>query len=282
MRRLGAKSKKTYVLAMWLVPAMPLLIALITWCNGLDGTEAWLTRRPNVFNFFQRVQDVSVWLYLFCWPCFVWAVWYKKKGDPWLVEKIQFILDRYQSGAFDLTGCPPDTPLDHNRVTLFRRQKGFFVRHWTASRWFWPWGKHNPFSDFLVPVLRSGHMSKKTSIAFFVSDDSDRTESVAGKAWACSEALCVTELPTMNGTSKVREKKLYARKTSCDEGMVDHYITRARQMPCSIVAIPVERYGKRWGVVVLDSRYPKGVTSRAVENYRLTVALIGHLLERAS
>lgn len=53
-------------------------------------------------------------------------------------------------------------------------------------------------------------------------------------------------------------------------------------MPCSIVAIPIERRGKMWGVIVLDSRYPEGVTDKAVEDYRLTVALVGHLLERAS
>lgn len=282
MKRLGARSKKAYALSTWLVPTLPLAIALITWCNGLDGTETWLLKRPNVFAVIGRVQDISVWLYLICWPLFLIAVCYKRRGDPWLVQKIQFILDRYQQGAFSLDGCPPDTPKDHNRVTLFKHQKGFFVRHWSATSWYWPWGKHSPLGDFLVPVMRSGHMSKKTSIAFFVSDISDKTEGIAGQAYACGEAICVTELPTMNGVSRSRAKTLYAGKTCCDVKMIESYIARGRHMPCSIVAIPVERHGKIWGVIVLDSRYPNGVTDSAVENYRLTVALIGHLLERAS
>ncbi|MBX6966024.1 hypothetical protein [Alcaligenes faecalis] len=261
---------------------MPLVIALISWCNGLDGSEGWLTKRPNVYAFIERVQGISFWLYAVCWPLFFWAVFYKRSGDPWLVEKIQFILDRYQEGAFNLDGCPPDTPKDHNRVTLFRHQRGFFVKHWSATQWYWPWGRHYPFSSFLVPVLRSGHMSKKTAIAFHVSDDSDKTEGIAGKAWACGEALCVTDLPVMDSNSKDRPKKLYAGKTYCDVRMIEDYISRSRNMPCSIVATPVERHGKIWGIVVVDSRYPQGVTDSAVKNYRLTVALIGHLLERAS
>lgn len=260
---------------------MPIVIALITWLNGLDGTAEWLAKRPNVFAVIRRVQEFSFWLYAFCWPLFFLAVWYKRKGDPWLVEKIQFILDRYQQGAFDLANCPPDPPKDHNRVTLFRHQKGFFVRHWSCKR-FWPWGKHTPLCDFLVPVMRSGHMSKKTSIAFFVSDDSDKTEGIAGQAYARRGAVCVANLPEMNAATGVRAKKDYADRTFCDTRMIASYISKERPMPRSAVAIPVERHGNIWGVIVLDSRYPYGVTDRAVEHYSLTVALVGHLLERAS
>ncbi|MGE4125351.1 MAG: GAF domain-containing protein [Pusillimonas sp.] len=281
MKQLGAGSKGLYAPAAWLVPTLPLVIALITWCNGLDGTEAWLLNRPNVFAVIKRAQDISIWLYLVFWILFFLAVCYKHQGDPWLVQKIQLILDRYQEGAFNLTECEGGPPKDHNRVTLFRHQRGVFVRHW-SGKWCKPWGKHSPISNFLVPVMRSGHMSKKTSIAFFVSDDSDKTEGIAGQAYARGEAVCVTDLPAMDGNTKNRAKTLYAKKTCSDVKMIDNYISKGRPMPRSIVAIPVERNGKIWGVIVLDSRYPKGVTDSAVENYRLTVALIGHLLERAS
>ena len=45
--------------------------------------------------------------------------------------------------------------------------------------------------------------------------------------------------------------------------------------------MPVECKGKLWGVIVLDSMTSGGVTSESVEHYTLTVALIGHLLEKA-
>lgn len=282
MNRLGAGSKNLYRLSTWLVPVMPLVIALITWCNGLDGTEEWLKNRPNVFALVERFQKISFWLYAICWPMFAWAIYYRKRGDPWLVEQLQFILDRYQAGAFNSEAYPTGTPIDHNRVTLFRYQKGFFVRHWSATSWYWPWGDHWPLSNFLLPVMRSGHTSKKSSVAFRVSDDSDDTEGVAGQAWACGQPLCLTKLPIMNATTKPRAKTVYSGRTYCDQKMIEKYIQRNRPMPCSIVAIPVERYGKMWGVIVLDSRYAEGVTDNAVENYRLTVALIGRLLERAS
>lgn len=282
MNRLGAGSKKLYTLSTWLVPVMPLVIALLSWCNGLDGAEAWLQKRPNIFSFLKRIQDISVWLYMFFWPVFFWAVFYRRRGDPWLVEKLQFILDRYQAGAFNIGQFPSDVPKDHNRVTLFRHQKGFFVQHWSATRWYWPWGKYHPFTNFLVPVLRSGHISKKSNIAFMVSDDSDKTESAAGKAWACGQAVCLSNLPAMEIGTAAKVKNLYAGRTYCDRKMIENYISKGRPMPCSIVAIPIERRGKMWGVIVLDSRYPEGVTDKAVEDYRLTVALVGHLLERAS
>lgn len=279
---MGARSKKLYMISSWLVPIMPLVIALIGWCNNLNGTEVWLVNRPNVWQIVQRMQEVSFELYIFSWLMFFGAVFYKRQGDPWLVEKLQFILDRYQDGAFHIDSEQIAAPKDHNRVTLFRYQKGWFVRHWSAKYWYWPWGKHSPFTSFLVPVLRSGHISKKTSIAFAVSDDSDKTEGVAGQAWACETALAVGGLPLMEVTTGVRAKTLYAGRTSSDREMIETYIKRNRHMPCSIVAIPVEKAGKLWGVLVLDSRNPEGVTEAAVENYRLTVALIGHLLERAS
>lgn len=282
MKKLGARSKKLYTLSSWLVPVMPLAIALLSWCDGLNGTETWLATRPNAWQVVQRIQEASFSLYIGCWSLFGLAVYYRRAGDPWLVDKLQFILDRYQDGAFHSENCQPRTPKDHNRVTLFRHQKWGFVRHWSAKNKLWPWGKHGPFTEFLVPVLRSGHMSKKTSIAFAVSDDSDKTEGIAGQAWACGEALAVGGLPLMELGSSSRAKTLYAGRTYSDQEMIESYIKRARPMPRSIVAIPVERAGKMWGVLVLDSRYPEGVTDEAVENYRLTVALIGHLLERAS
>lgn len=281
MNRLGAGSKKLYTLSTWLVPIMPLAIALISWCSGLDGSEAWLQKRPNVTAFLERINEMSFGFYLLLWPLFLWAVCYKRSGDPWLVEQLQFILDRYQIGAFDPDKFPACVPQDHNRVTLFRRQKGFFIRHWTATKW-WRWGKHNPFSDFLIPVLRSGHMSKKSQIAFHISDDSDKTEGVAGRAWASDQVIFEEKLPKVETLTSEARQKAYARRTGCNLEMIKKRVERGDPMPRSIVAIPVRRFGKLWGIIVLDSRYPEGINAAAPENYKLTLALIERLLERAS
>ena len=52
-------------------------------------------------------------------------------------------------------------------------------------------------------------------------------------------------------------------------------------MPRSIAAIPIIVFGDMWGVIVLDSRHPNGVSSDSVLNFELTVALVGQLLEKA-
>lgn len=64
--------------------------------------------------------------------------------------------------------------------------------------------------------------------------------------------------------------------------MVNKRIEAGRVMPRCMLAIPIRRLGKLWGVIVLDSRHPYGVDQRAFTDYQLTLALIERLLERAT
>lgn len=281
MQKLGSNNAVFYRLAVWLVPSMPLGIALIGWINGLDGSESWLINRTLIFAILQRLQDFSGVAYLICWSLFFLSVYYKKKGDPWLAEQIQFILDRYQDGAFDCANCPPEAPVDHNRVTIFRYQRGFFIRHWSATK-YWRWGKYSPFSYFLAPVLRSGHISKNSKAAFYVSDNSSDTEGIAGRAWSSDGLIFEENLPKAELLTNEARRKVYAKRTGCSLEMVNRRIANGAVMPRSMLAIPIRRRGKLWGVIVLDSRYPKGIRKDASEKYQLTLALIERLLERVS
>lgn len=63
------------------------------------------------------------------------------------------------------------------------------------------------------------------------------------------------------------------------ENMVRRYANKNKTLPRSITAIPIEVNNKRWGVLVLDSVHPTGISSDAISNYTVTLALIGRLLE---
>lgn len=277
MTKFGAWRRGIYVASDWIYAGCLLISTALGWVNSLDGEELWLKDRTILQGYVFHVQELSIWLYVLigvvCLICFI----IKRRGDPWIYEKLQFILDEYQGKVFS-----NGTPKDHDRVTIFEHRKNcLFARHWSANAWYRPWGNKKPFSDYLVPIMRSGHISQRSRAIFYAPDESDKAEGVAAMAWARRAAVILNDLPEITATTGRRDKEKYARTTKCDMGLLDRYIADGRQPPRSIAAMPIDRNGKLWGVVVLDSRSPQGVTDTSVSNYTLTVALIGHLLERA-
>jgi hypothetical protein len=277
MRSFSKKQMILFALSEWFYIGGTAVSAFLGWINSVEGDEKWLAKRPVLWNVIQYLQESSFYVYLIVGGLVVLSFIYRKLGDPWVLEKLKFILDEYQYQVFHANGAPQD----HDRVTIFQHKKNcLFVRHWSAKWWFMPWGNKSIFSDYLIPVLRSGHISQKTRAIFYAPDESDRAEGVAARAWASNRAIVLNDLPVMRSQAPQRDIKSYAESTFCDVGMINKYISEGRQMPRSIAAIPIESGGVVWGVVVLDSRSPQGVTDESVQHYQLTVALIGQLLER--
>lgn len=247
---------------------------------GIDKEAGWLANRPVALRLLDFIGDYALILYGVAGLLilFGWAT--KKWGNPWVWDKIKFILDEYQDKAFFKEG---NEPQDHHRVTLFKyHAKCVFKRHWSSSHWHLPWGETPLVSNYLVPVLRSGHISQNSSAIFHVPDDSDKSEGVAGMAWSSRKAVVLPELPNMNKNNPgITSRRRYAEVTNSSLSLVDFYIEKNRPMPRSIAAIPVDVKGKPWGVIVLDSRLANGVRHESVVNYQLTVALLGQLLEEA-
>jgi len=201
-----------------------------------------------------------------------------KFGDPWIWDKLQFILDQYKGKAFKSSDPRSD---QHNRITLFKHRKFIGFRMCPTGTWKKPWNGHDITGGWLVPVLRSGHIAQKTSAVFAAPDDADRAEGIAGQAWSSQRVIIVDDLNPIGESTSIANKERYASKTNSSVAMVEQYTRPSRIAPRSIVAIPLEVDSQVWGVIVLDSRDPKGVNEDAVENYRLTAATISQLLERA-
>lgn len=112
-------------------------------------------------------------------------------------------------------------------------------------------------------------------------DNGNLAEGVAGKAWVANQIMVVPDLPNLSSSSADRQIARYAKRTSCPIPIVKDYVTRGRDLPRSIGAIPIEVDNAPWGVLVLDSREEQGVTPELLNSYTLIVSSISQLLEKA-
>lgn len=252
------------------------------WILSMKLTQEKIVKHPIKSWLIESLQDAALWIYLAIILTMIACFFVKKTGNPWVSDKIKFILDQYQIKSIQKGH---NEPQDHHRVTLFKKTVCFGHR-WrqcltqTCS-------KKIPFlGDYLVPEIRSGHISQRSKTKFYISDKSSQTEGVAGKAWCTDEAVIRANLApihTPENENDIEDKKNraqeYAKATKCPEHMLQKYIQENENPPLSIAAIPVRVRGQIWGIIVLDSQNPQGVTQESVDHYQLTVAIIGQLLE---
>lgn len=96
-------------------------------------------------------------------------------GPPWVRDAVKKVLNEMHEHAFGNRNRAEF----HDRITLFRHQKLCFRR---ARPHFWPVG------DYLVPFIRSGFITQKSSVVFRVPDDGEY-EGIAG--FAFSSNVCI-------------------------------------------------------------------------------------------
>lgn len=246
-----------------------------------DESKASYTDWPNgVSSLLKWAQESSYEILLYLSLLTLVGIFLRLRGDPWLWDKLAFILNGYQAKALP---CGVGIANHQHRVTLFQRKRfASWPRRGAGPAW-WPYGKGRwPGSGWMKPVLRSGHTTKKTKAIFLAPDDPSLAEGLAGQSWVGNQVLIRPDLPDLN-VPKPSKKKVeeFARKTFCSDSMVQFMIRNKKPMPQSLAAIPVDVNGQIWGVVVLDSSDPNGVTRQSVVDFELTVALIGQLLEKS-
>lgn len=218
----------------------------------------------------------GIWIALGSLSILGWV--FKLRGDAWVWDKIQSLLDATQKLAYRHI---PEIR-DSHRVTLFKRKKWCWFFKSSMSKGIFPWSKGRyPWSGWLVPVLRSGHTSQKTRAIFLASDDGSKCEGVAGHAWAANNKIVVDNLQNITAASSQANRRRYAERTFCPERLIESYISLARPLPRSIGAIPIEVNHKFWGVLVLDSRSATAVTNELMNELSLMVVSLSQLLEKA-
>jgi hypothetical protein len=157
------------------------------------------------------------------------------------------------------------SPEYYHRVTLFcRRSFAFVFRRW-------------PWTGWCIPVERSGHTSQGTSALFRASDQGDNSQGVAGRTWATNRVQIIRELPDVSKEAAPSDTDFanYAKASWVEES----WVRKKRPSARSILGIPVRAHNRVWGVIVLDSRDPKGVPDDIPQPFDSFAKYIGQLLE---
>ena len=247
------------------------LFPLVAWVVDLDTSKPAIKDWPDFAkNLIQSTQSGFLWFACAIAFASIVGIAARKTGHHWVWGTLKYVLNEFRKKAY------PNHQTDRNanhRVTLFKRCK-WVLRSETLRRGRRPWG------GWLVPILRSGHKSLETKALFYAPDGAD-SEGIAGYAWDSQRQISVPNLPSLTGTSSTTQRQKYADRTFCHIDMVNEMLHKGKSPPRSIGAIPVFANGEIWGVLVLDSQAADGVTDALLDNFSLTVSVIGKLLEKA-
>lgn len=200
----------------------------------------------------------------------------EKLDRDWKWTLIQELIDRIARDAFVGT----DGPIHHHRATLFHRCWCFWITPFRSRCWPWGYGRW-PWSGWLVPLVRSGYATQKSKTVFLAPDDADNAEGVAGMIWAYDKELIVTTNKAIGHTATQAEIDTYANNTVVASKWVGAQIVAGKVLAASFQGIPVEVKGRKWGVLLLDSRDPTAA-AKANLNMSSHAYVLGKLLEGAT
>jgi len=238
--------------------------AVLDWPHALEPAARWL-------------QQNNWWLLL---TLMALAACVKVVKDAlertWIWSAVQAIIDRIQTEAFgQQVGYA-----HHHRATLFRYQKYLW---WPFPRRhpFWPWGWGRwPGSGWLIPVIRSGHTTQRTTTYFLAPDDADHVEGVVGHIWASNKEMALGVGNTVQRGAADNAVSEYAGKTFVSATWVRGELSKDKVLAASFRGLPVEgKAGHKWGVVILDSRDPAAALNAQL-NITPYAYCLAKLLER--
>jgi len=198
-------------------------------------------------KFPEILRPMSPWIQNYAWvmllllPVLIVAVeWAERRLTiPWFRAALRDALNEMRDKGFD-GGQFKGSPLDHHRVTLFRYQ-------------YFCWKRFPYFGGFMVPKLRTGHLTQRTKFVFRAPDTPDLIEGIAGQAFRNNEIVVVTGLPDIRSANASDDDiALYAKMTFISKELARRYRPRAR----AYMGMPVEIGGKPLWTLVVDSQVP--------------------------
>jgi hypothetical protein len=186
--------------------------------------------------------------------------WLRSGAESVKLDEVHALLDEVRNGTFD----KDDTKEEQDqRVTLFKYQRVAFR---------WPF-----FGKWLVPVERSGTMTRRTTAIFRVGDTARQCEGVAGRAWSRNRNYQIQNLPDPS-SGVAKDVKDYAERSHVTIDKVNEYVKKKKALPRSMLGVPIEVKNEKWGVVVFDTVEPNMNVSRAEKLIRtFNRTLVGYL-----
>jgi hypothetical protein len=200
------------------------------------------------------------------------------------------LLEEYKRGIFEKKENFDQDPDYYNRVTLYR----YVSWRWSLCRW--------PFTGWMVPVARTGHTTVSRHIRRFRASKSnpDSAEGVAGQTYVQWVTLPVFDLLEITAASSNDDRRLYAKKGLIPESWVlkrsnrlldlrpvrwltERFLKRPTFTSRSLLGVPIEVNGNRWGVLVIDSRKPEKIGETELlqtTHFKTLAKVLGKILER--
>lgn len=172
-------------------------------------------------------------------------------GSPFRWEMVKFLLDELCSEVFK----KGDFANHSERVTLFKFRSLALV----FKRW--------PWSGWLLPVERSGHLTRRSGALWRVPDSGDGAEGLAGRVWNENKVIHLANLPFVTSDSSPEIVANYAKKTFMSEKLLRSKLKRGKVMPRAMCGIPVEVGSKLWGVIIIDTRNPEQISQKSVNSF---------------
>lgn len=184
-------------------------------------------------------------------------------GDPAVIEVVHGLLTEYRNKVISDRASGFE---HHHRVTLFRHKE------WAWVRRKWPW------NGWLVPEIRSGETTRNPSCRFRASsDDPDRAEGMAGRAWVSDRDIYVSHLPDVSFPNATDAAvALYAENT----GLSSSTIRRMKPHARSFYAFRVHLKNRLWGVIVIDSKNDELPRKKIDSQYAVLIPSLSVLLRR--
>lgn len=234
-----------------------------------------------------------------------------KTNEQKIIDRhISELLDKFRQVCFP--ELPPNTPIDHNRVTLFKHVD-FKFWMWPFKGLFNPWGYWlGPWSGWLCVIYRSGHVTQDGTTVFLAPDAAQNSEGVAGQTWRRGAYRVGSEgskLPDLNGeeyisfvgrlwfktirwlnissTKAERFDKLdrrvrdYAKNTNTSVESVWQRLKKRKTCPTSILGVTIRDEKKEcWGVLVMDSSNEHSCIDTTEKKFRDGLSLLNRELRR--
>lgn len=255
-----------YWLLIVLTGLLGLCAAVVAAAQQVDSSKV-----PDAFSFIlpmiSVLQKEEWWLSpLLYLGSAIAAIVFGKIGKPWVWQMIHDLLGEFRKSAFSLDSLK-GAPSHHHRVTLFRYHKKY---HWKClSKLTW--------SDRLIPVERSGHLTQGTNTSFRINNDNpDLCEGVAGLTWVVNGVITRHNLPSPSKNSQKNAIKKYAKQTATSESDVISRINSGKPLYKSFCGIPVKKHGEPWGVIIIDS-----LTEVSFETTSETISpMMGHTFSK--
>ena len=157
--------------------------AILTVSSEVDSSRPPYNSWPElILRVIDYLNDWSFLLYTLVIVLLLYAPLAHRAGDPWLWEKIQYLIDGMRDRLWEDF---ENARMDEHRVTIFQRKSFVLFLKRPRTSMLWPYGQGcHPWSGWLVPVLRSGHTAQVSRSIFLAPSGgtSHKVEGVVGKA----------------------------------------------------------------------------------------------------